>query len=296
MVRGGVRQILIANMVVGPEKSGRLARLCHDADVIVAVDHYAQAESLAAAARAESVQLGILVEVDIGLNRVGTRPGIDALRLCQGIARLPGLRLAGIMGYEGHLLQIDDPATKRAKIDEAIGVLRHTRDRILEASLPCEIVSAGGTGSYQYTADCEGVTELQAGGGIFGDPFYSANCGVQGLTPALSVLTTVVSRPVLERAIVDAGRKAIAADPHMPLVRDYPEATVEQLSAEHGRLRLCGDAKNLQIGERILLTVGYADFTTMLHGQFFGIRDGRVQQIFEIQSRRCPSPRGSGKD
>ena len=287
MAAGGVKDILIANMIVGAQKLERVARLCQIADPIITVDHYAQAEALSAVCVQHNVRPRIIVEVDVGMERVGARPGADATRLYKGISGFEGIRPVGIMGYEGHLQRVPDPSTKHNQINQAMSVLRHTRDQILAADLCCDILSAGGTGSYQITSDCDGVTELQAGGGIFGDPFYELQCGVEDLTPALSVLTTVVSRPSLTRGVVDAGRKAIAADPQMPLLRHYPESTVLQLSAEHGKLDLSGDARDLQIGDRTELTVGYSDFTTMLHDQFVGIRNEHVESVFEIAGRGC---------
>ncbi len=181
MAQGGVRDILIANMVVGERKLERIAAMRHWANPIVACDHYAQVEPLAAVCRRRNVTVRVLIELDIGLNRVGTRPGKDALELAQAIDKLQGVELAGIMGYEGHLLTIEDQEEKEKKIRSAINVLTGCADSIRKSSIPCEIVSAGGTGSFHITAQCPGVTELQAGGGIFMDPFYRDVCQVRDL-------------------------------------------------------------------------------------------------------------------
>ena len=282
MATAGIRDILIAHMLVGQSKLKRVAKLCEVADPIVTIDHYAQAEALSKVCLESNVQSRVIIEVDLGMDRVGIRPGAGAAKLRKGIERFKGIKPVGIMGYEGHLLRIVDHNEKRDRINDAMVVLKHTRDMLLNGGFTCDIVTAGGTGSYQFTSDCDGITELQAGGGIFGDPFYSQQCGVEGLMPALSVLTAVVSRPSLGRGIVDAGRKAIAADPAMPILRDYPESEVTQLSSEHGKLELLGDARDLQIGDRTHLTVGYADFTTMLHHQFVGLRNDYVEEILPV--------------
>ncbi|MGH7129560.1 MAG: DSD1 family PLP-dependent enzyme, partial [Planctomycetaceae bacterium] len=231
MAAGGVRDILIANMIVGPRKVERVASLCRWADPIVACDHFAQAEPLAAACKSAGVACRAIIEVNIGLDRVGVRPGRDAVELAQAIDRLDGVELAGIMGYEGHLLRVEDQSEKRAKIVESIGILTYCRDLLLAEGLRCDIVSAGGTGSYQITSDCEGVTELQAGGGIFADPMYQDQMHVAGLEHALSVLATVVSRPTLDRAILDAGRKSHNPDFAAPLVKGRPDAKFVRCSA-----------------------------------------------------------------
>jgi D-serine deaminase-like pyridoxal phosphate-dependent protein len=285
MAAAGIRDILIANMIVGRQKLERVASLCRWADPIVGCDHFAQVEPLAAVCRAQGVTCRVLIEVDVGLHRVGTRPGSDTLELARAIDRLEGVKLAGIMGYEGHLLRVADQDEKRRKINDAMGVLVHCRDDLQTSGLNCDIVSAGGTGSYQITAACDGVTELQAGGGIFADPMYQLQCHVRDLGYALTVLATVVSRPTLERAVLDSGRKALNPDIQMPIVKHAPDAEVVRLSAEHCELKLGPESRNLRIGDKVELVVGYADFTTVLHDEFYGFRNDRLETIWPILGR-----------
>ncbi len=287
----GVNDILIANLVVGPQKLARLAELCRRSDPIVACDHFAQAEALSEVCQREGVTCRVILEVDIGLNRVGVRPGKDALELAKAVDRLPGLNLVGIMGYEGHLLTIEDADQKRREINSAIGILAAAKEAMLAKGMCCDIVSAGGTGSYQITADCDVVTELQAGGGVFADPFYLERCGVTGLEPSLRLVVTVVSRPSLERAVIDAGRKSIHWDIYPPRVagtasgRALPDATVTSLSAEHGVIELGPQSRDITIGDKLLLIPGYSDHTTVLHDEFLVTRDGRVEAIWPIVAR-----------
>lgn len=287
MAAAGIRDILIANMIVGRTKLERVAALCRIADPIVACDHYVQAEQLANVCANRGVRCRIIVEVDIGLNRVGARPGQNTVELARGIDQLDGIQLAGIMGYEGHTLTIEDPVEKRNQINDCLGTLLHCRDRMIKDGLCCDIVSAGGTGSYQYSCDVEGITEMQAGGGIFADPMYQLRMGVTGLQHALTVLATVVSRPQRDRAILDCGRKTLHPDLQMPLVKDLPDVEPVRFSAEHGELKLGPDSRDLQIGDRVELIVGYADFTTVLHNEFHVFRKNRLEAVWPIQGRGC---------
>jgi D-serine deaminase-like pyridoxal phosphate-dependent protein len=272
-------------MVVGEQKRERVAALRRWADPIIACDHFAQVEPLAATCRQRGVTVRVLIEVDIGLNRVGTQPGKATLELAQAIDRLQGVQLAGIMGYEGHLLRIKDPNEKRQQIAAAIGTLTHCADEIRRSGIACDIVSAGGTGSYQITAELPGVTELQAGGGIFMDPFYRNECQVEGLDYALTVLATVVSRPARERAVLDCGRKTMNPDVHVPLVVGHGDAEVQRLSAEHCELKLGPRSQDLKIGDKVELVVGYGDFTTVLHDNFYGFRKNRLEVVWPILGR-----------
>lgn len=285
MAAGGVRDILIANMIVGQPKWERLAALCAWVDPIVACDHFAQVEPLAAICARNGVTCRVIIEINIGLDRVGTRPGRDTYDLASAISKLQGVEFVGIMGYEGHLLRIDSPDEKRQKIREAMAVLADCADRLRRDGFRCDIVSAGGTGSYQISAECPGITELQCGGGIFADPFYLEGCQVRGLDSALTVLATVVSRPTLDRAVLDSGRKTLNPDVQLPIVKGWPDACVKRLSAEHCELTLGPQSQDLKIGDKVELIVGYADFTTPLHDHFYGFRGDRLEVVWPILGR-----------
>jgi D-serine deaminase-like pyridoxal phosphate-dependent protein len=237
---------------------------------------------------AKGVRCRILIDINIGMNRTGINPGRDALELARAIERLPGLKLVGIMGYEGHAMPMMDGAAKEQLIRDSLGLLAESRQQFLKAGLCCDIVSAGGTGSLGVAVGCPGVTELQAGGGIFGDPHYLRMPGVSGYQSALTVLCTVVSRPSLQRAILDAGRKAITGEMHPPLVKGHPDSRVVMHNAEHITLELGPESLNLRIGDPVELLVGYADYTTMLHDDFCCFRGDRLQAIWPIAKGTLP--------
>ena len=95
----------------------------------------------------------------------------------------------------------------------------------------------------------------------------------------------VVSRPTRDRAILDAGRKAHHPDFEMPIVKGHADAEVVQVSAEHCRLQLEGESQNLRIGDKIELIPGYADFTTVMHDNFYGFRQERLEIVWPILGR-----------
>jgi len=263
----------------------RLIELSQTADPIITVDHLDQIEPISAAAAAAHTEVRAIIEVDIGLSRAGVEPGDAVLRLAEAIDNLPGIRFVGIMGYEGHLLTVADPVEKQQQIRAAMAVLAEQKDALLNRGLDCSIVSAGGTGSYAITATCPGVTELQAGGLVFMDAFYRHRCQVAEFEFALKLLTTVVSRPTTDRAIIDAGRKSQHADLHPPLVCGRDDIRVGRLSAEHGELALEPSATDLRIGDRLALIPGYADFTCVLHNDFYVLRDNQLVDIWPLAAR-----------
>ena len=285
MAAAGIRDLLIANLIVGPLKLRRLAELCRHADPIVCVDHFDQIGPLSAAMAEAGVEVRALVEIDVGLGRVGVLPGEPALELARRIHQAPGIVLAGVMGYEGHLLVEADLERKESLIRDALERLVTTKKMMVDGGLPCPIISCAGTGSYLFAIQVPGVTEVQAGGAAYMDAFYREKCQVPDLEYALSVVATVVSRPTPERAIIDAGKKTMNADAHTPLVYERDDMRVKRLSAEHGELELDPSARDLKVGDRVTFIPGYGDLTTVLHDEFYGFRNGRLEVIWPIEGR-----------
>lgn len=281
----GIPNLLIAHLPVGKGRVERLASLCRTASPIATCDHYVQAQALSAECVRQSVTCRVLVDINIGMDRTGVRPGRDTLELAISVDRFPGLRLAGIFGYEGHVMSIADSDEKRRKIESALGVLDQSKQFFLQNGLCCDIVSASGTGSLQQALQHPVVTEVQAGGAIFGDPYYTRMPDVEGFASALTVLTTVVSRPSYSRAVLDAGRKAVAAELHPPLVKDWDDAKIVRHSAEHIVLELGPNSRELRIDDQVELIVGYADYTTILHEIVFCFRGDQLQDIWPIVAR-----------
>jgi D-serine deaminase-like pyridoxal phosphate-dependent protein len=283
MAAAGIKDILIANQVVGPAKAVRLAHLLMHADVMVAVDSVESGEELSAAAASRGRRLRVLVEVNVGMNRAGVEPGAPAVLLSRKLHELPGLRYAGLMGWEGHCGKIQDLDEKRRAIEASVGSLVETAELCRKAGLPVEIVSCGGTSTFQVTAHIPGVTEIQAGGGIFGDVLYESR-GVPhpfGLT----VLSTVTSRPMPTRIIVDAGRKAMSVDVALPRPKGLRGVESVSLSAEHGRIELREPNHDLKVGDKLEWIVGYGDTTVCLHDEMIGVRDGQVEVVWPVLGR-----------
>jgi D-serine deaminase-like pyridoxal phosphate-dependent protein len=263
----------------------RLVELRRIADPIVIFDHMDQAVPISRAMAASGQRVRGILEVDIGLERAGVLPGKPALELAKKVAELPGIHFVGIMGYEGHLLTVDDHREKASKICASLNQLSETVQRLESAGIRCPIVSCGGTGSLPFSVAHPGITELQAGGVIFMDAFYRYKCHLENFRFALTILVTVVSRPAPDRAIIDAGRKTMNMEIAIPQVMGRDDITVDRLSAEHGILKLAPTAQDLKIGERLELIPGYGDLTTVLHNQFFVLQHNKLIDIWPLTAR-----------
>ncbi len=278
--RAGVPDLLIANEVVGGEKIEALAETARTARVTVAVDEAENAAALAAAAREVGSEIGVLIDVDVGMGRCGVRTVEEALALAGRVSRLPGLRLWGVMGYEGHCVQETDRALRVQKAHAAIERLLGFKAALAEAGFPVEVVSAGGTGTCDITGAHPGVTEIQAGSYVFTDATR------QGIVPqfevALTVLATVVSRHG-DTLVLDAGKKSVGVDFTMPRIAGEL-ATVRRASEEH----LTCEARAgcpLRVGDRVEVIPGYCPTTVNLHDVFHVVEGGMVADIWPILAR-----------
>jgi D-serine deaminase-like pyridoxal phosphate-dependent protein len=285
LAAAGIRDILIANEIVGAAKMRRLAALARRADPIVAVDCDEHLVSLDAAARDAGPPLRVVIEVNIAMNRAGVEPGDPVVELGRRVMDRKGLRFAGLMGWEGgRLAGIPDPARKREAIEAAVGRLTASAASCRAAGLPVDIVSCGGTGTYWITARLPGVTEVQAGGGIFGDVHYRKDYGVEH-EYALTILTTVVSRPTPTRLVCDAGWKSISVYPTMPEPLNVGAVARVSLSAEHATVELAEPAASPRVGDRVEFVPGYTDSTVFLHDELHAVRDGWVEATWPISGR-----------
>lgn len=285
LAAAGIRDILIANEIVGVTKMTRLATLRRQADPIVAVDCEEHLRALEAVARAAGTTLRVVVEVNVAMNRAGVEPGEPVVALARRTISCRGLRFAGLMAWEGgRIAGIPDPVQKRQAVETAVGRLTASAEMCRTAGLSVEIVSCGGTGTYWITATLPGVTEVQAGGGIFGDVHYRKDYGVDH-DYALTILTTVVSRPTPTRIVCDAGWKSMAVYPTLPEPLNVGEVKGLNLSAEHATIELAEPCPAPRIGDRVEFVPGYCDSTVFLHDQLHGMRDGQVEVTWPLLGR-----------
>lgn len=281
LVWGGVPDVLIANEVVAASKIARLTALAARANVSVAVDDEANVRDLSEAARAAGVEIGVVVEVNVRLDRCGVEPGEPTTALSKIVDSAAGLRYDGLMGYEGHVS--GEPEARRAETMKAMEKFLRAREEVVAAGLDVGVMTAAGTSTYDITGTVDAVTDLQCGSYIFMDGAYRAE--MDDFEPALTLLAGVISRPVPERAILDIGLKSVSVDMGFPVVTGLDGAELMKLSEEHGTLRLEGDARQLKVGDRVSLLPMHGDTTINIHDYYFCVRGGALEDVVPIAGR-----------
>lgn len=295
MIRGGIRDVLITNEIAGARKLERLAYLARAAHVAVCTDSLQNVQDLAAAAARANVRLNVLVEIDCGGRRCGIAPGRPAAELARAIAASPHLSFAGLQAYYGAAQHFRTDAERRAAIASAGERVQETLAELGREGLACPLISGAGTGTCEIEASSGIWNELQPGSYIFMDVDYARNQKADGsrfddFEHALYLLATVMSLPVPERAVLDAGHKALSNDSGFPDVPSLPGAKYHRPSDEHGVLDLTESAHRPQLGDKLLLIPGHCDPTVNLQDWYVCVRglntpDAHVEAIWPVAAR-----------
>src|SRR5579871_533913 len=203
LAAAGFDDLFVVNTVAHPDKIRLLAELARDRRILVAVDEAANAAAHSAAAVRAGSTVGIFIEVDTGMNRCGVDTEAEALALARAIGELPGLRLEGITGYEGHCTLTPEEDLRHSKQQQAMQLFTGVADLLEANGIACPIRSAGGIATWHWTAAYPGITEIQAGSYVVMDNFHGKM--VPGFEHSLTIQGSVISRQS-KQVIVDVGK------------------------------------------------------------------------------------------
>ena len=281
VVAGFCDDILIANEVIGRDKCDRVAQLAKSVAVTVAMESEFGLTQLSEAAQRAGSTVGLLVEVNIGF-RAGTAPGDAAVALARRSADTAGVELRGLMGYAGHAAGMADRDQRTSTETSSIERLMTSVKAVQDAGLPCGIVSAGSTGTYDITSKIEGITEIQAGSYVLMDTAYE-KFGLP-FEQALWVQGTVISRPSETRLTADCGHKSCTMDHGLPDVKDVEGASVTFLADEHATITVPPES-TLGPGDPIAMWPSHVDPTINLHDVFYVVEGEKVVDVWSIEAR-----------
>lgn len=290
MAAAGIDDLYLTRMVVSPRKLDRLLRIAEAVESFTAtVDCPANLERLAEAARNYGVTVPVVMEVDIGYERTGVPPGDPAADLATAIAETDGVGFAGILAFEGFVRGTADTAEEfEAHSLAAMDRTAETVDRIEAAGLAVREVKVGCTATARFSATHPVVTEINPGTYPFNDV---AELGYRGdvidkTDCAMTIVTTVVSTPTPDRAIVDAGSKSIAIpEGRMPIPKQRSDIDYYDASEEHGWVATSDATEPVSVGDRLELIPPRASPTVNLHDAVIGVRDGEVETVWDVQAR-----------
>lgn len=285
MLAGGIEDVLITSELAGPIKAGRLAELIShqpEARVRVVVDSW-EGASAVDAALPRTVET--LIEVNVGQDRCGVTPG-DAPALADRIRACERLRLVGVQGYEGNLQHVRDAGERQKLCDDSMRRLAAAVEGLRGGGHTVDVVTTGGTGTAEFCAVHEVVTEVQPGSFAFMDADYLDTSGVP-YRSALTAIATVISRPTPDRAVVDAGLKTLSNDSGPARPVDAPGWSYHHAGDEHGTLTPTGEPgrRELRVGDRVTLAPSHIDTTINLHDVMYAHRGGYIEAVWAVAAR-----------
>lgn len=275
-----------------PVNAPRVLALLERTDLSFIVDHLAVARGWSAAIAAAGRTVDVLVKVDVGFHRCGIDPDPrTAVDFIAAVSALPGLRLRGLLAHAGHAYHAASDEALRAIAEEEARLLRTLADAAQGRGIGIEELSAGATPTARFSLEQDGLTEYRAGNYVY---FDRTQVGLGAATLddcALTVLATVVSRPVGDRIILDCGTKTLAADAargfaplpgHGAVFRDLSMARgtrpaddliIERLSEEHATVRVGGGGSPLEPGDRVRVVPNHSCVVSNLVDQAW-VTDG----------------------
>ena len=292
LAAGGIPGLLITSEMVGRNKMERLVALTRrQPDTMSVVDDIGHARQLNDAAEAGGVRLNVLVDIDPMGRRTGTTAGDAAMALAEGILKLSKLNLRGVHSYSGASSHVVGFAERKAHSQEVMAPPIETCQRMKKAGMPVEILTGASTGTYNIDPFLEEVTEMQVGSYVFMDVDYRIIGGEGGevyddFAPALTVLTTVMSKRHRDLATLDAGMKAFATDREsVPEVKGISGTRYQFGGDEHGMLQLPNPSREIKLGDRLEFVTPHCDPTVNLYNTLLLRRGEQVEGYWPVAGR-----------
>lgn len=295
MAEAGIKDIFIANQVIGRRKLDRLTALAKKIRLIVAVDSHVGAQMLNEAAQQKNVHLEVLIEIDTGVHRCGLSDKGEILRLAKQISTLNNIKLLGIMTHEGHVEHGTSRASIECKSLEVGQEMVSHAETLRKAGHDIKVVSVGSTVSAPFIPSVEGITEMRPGTYVFNDVIEVCLGAANWDQCALSVLATVISMPRPGIIVVDAGSKALFPEEAFNCftfdycgygyIKEIPEARIVMLNEEHGVIDTHGSAQTVEIGDKIEIVPNHVCPTVNLHDEMYVLQDGQILDVWQIKAR-----------
>ena len=293
MYQHGINEILMTTTNVTTTKIRRAMTLRQSCqEFIQATDSPSNARLLSEAAQAMGIVADVVVDVDPGGHRTGITAGIPALELAQLIDQLPGLRLRGLLCYDGGSQHVKGFEKRKNQTLERLVAATNTYEKFQASGLTTEIFSGGGTGTYNIDHQTRGLTDIQVGSYVFMDAQYLGIGGEDNIEhftdfePALTILTTVLNDQYAGRCTTDAGAKACTINRPWAIIKGESGISYSSGSDEFGTVRYEENAsRTYKVAEKTELIVSHCDPVVNLYDHMYAIRNNQVEAIWPIAAR-----------
>ena len=293
MAIAGANSILITSPITTNLKAQVLNQVAsYGSEVLIVLDSEKGLATLKKEIGSDRV-LGVVVDVDIEMGRTGVRELETILRIIAEIELDDRFVFKGVQHYSGHLMHISSYAERREKSllmwDKVSEILQSLESR----NIDCEIVTGGGTGTYDIDVEVERLTDLQVGSYVFMDQEYRLIGSQQheffeDFDVSLTVACSTISQPRSGAITVDGGYKSFASETVEPVALDIPGSRFKFAGDEHGVLLLQKGEQEVELGTVHQFITPHCDPTVNLHDNYWVQKeDGLIHSCWPITSRGC---------
>ena len=295
MAEQGLRDIFIANEIVGSRKLERIAALSQtDVRISFGVDTPCQVTQAEKVFSANEVTVPVLIEIEVGENRSGIIREEDFIRLLDTLKTCPHVSFAGIFSHDGHSYHAADLAELHRLAEEAQRRTLRFAGLARDHGMPCLVVSYGATPTFMnHVKILEGITELRPGTYALMDASQGHAVGTLDRCAA-TVLATVISKPTDTRTILDVGAKGltmqertagICAAPGKGTILEYPGTHIDSIFDEHAILYDREFHDRVNIGDKVRIIPVHVCPVCNLYDRAYLVSGGEVVKELAVACR-----------
>jgi D-serine deaminase-like pyridoxal phosphate-dependent protein len=288
LANAGATDVMIAYPPIGPQISRVVGLKQTHPSVTLRVigDDEPSIRQLSAACVEAEVSIGVLIDLNTGMNRTGAPPGEPSVVLAKLIDGLVGVTFDGLHAYDGHVT--GDGEARQQEARESIQLAVDTRKQIEAAGIEVLHVVASGSKGFDATDQVDGVTEVSPGTWVLWDTGYGESLAFPFNWAAL-VVSRVISTPADDLITLDAGNKGINPDvpaPHFRALNLEGELEFLVRNEEHQLIRLEPGVKRPNVGDVIYLIPKHVCTTVNLYDEALVIdSDGNWSETWPIDAR-----------
>ena len=296
---------------LNPSNASRVIALLDRTRLSFIVDHPVVARQWSEAMTNAGRTVDVLVKVDVGFHRCGIDPDTrDTLKVIHEMATLPGLSFRGLLSHAGQAYHAHSEDELRRIAEAEARTMHDLAERCRAGGLAVEEVSLGATPPARYSLQQSGFTEFRPGNYVYFDRTQVALGAATIEDCALTVLATVVSKPALDRIILDSGSKTLTNDgargfapltgyglvlqsgtgsrepfdsaqgrPGTGRLHSDPDLLIERLSEEHATVRVTSGSTNLEPGDRVRILPNHSCVVSNLVDQAWLVDGDRVEPL-----------------
>jgi D-serine deaminase-like pyridoxal phosphate-dependent protein len=285
---------------VNPANADRVKRLMDRVRLSIIVDDLDVARAWSTTMALAGRRLDVLVKVDVGFHRCGVDPERpQTFDMIREVSELTGLRFLGLLSHAGHGYGARSPDELEEIAEREMAILAGLANRLVGSGTAVQEISVGATPTARFIGRHRGATEMRPGNYVFFDR-TQVGLGAASLGDcSLGIVSTVVSRPVPNRVIFDAGSKTLTSDalrgfgtatghglvtPGVDGGEPDPSIAIERLSEEHAVARVLPDCR-LKPGDRVRIVPNHACVVANLTDELLLVEGQTIVDTIPVAAR-----------